>query len=82
MRERWYHAGKKSAFYVLVIFGVLDYTKRRDRVKRLEDLEFKDDFMFCKVMTMNPVICKGVLELILNRKIAQVKVTSTIYLPV
>lgn len=51
-------------------------------MKRLEDLEFKDDFMFCKVMTMNPVICKGVLELILNRKIAQVKVTSTIYLPV
>ena len=41
-------------------------------MKCFEDLTFCDDFMFCKVMA-NPEICRGVLEVILGRKIAEAK---------
>ncbi len=41
-------------------------------MKCFEDLTFCDDFMFCKVMA-NPEVCRGVLEIILGRKIAEAK---------
>ncbi len=41
-------------------------------MKCFEDLTFCDDFMFCKVMA-NPEVCRGVLEVILGRKIAEAK---------
>ncbi len=41
-------------------------------MKCFEDLTFCDDFMFCKVM-VNPEVCRGVLEVILGRKIAEAK---------
>lgn len=39
--------------------------------KRYEELTFSDDFMFCKVM-QDEQICKGVLELLLDIKIAEI----------
>lgn len=41
--------------------------------KNFEDLTFSDDFMFGKVMENNPELCKGVLELLLNTKIGELK---------
>ena len=41
--------------------------------KRYEELTFTDDFMFCKVMTEHPELCKAVAELITGRKIREVK---------
>ena len=41
-------------------------------MKCFEDLTFCDDFMFCKVMS-NPELCRGVLTVILGRKIAEAK---------
>ena len=41
--------------------------------KRYEDLTFTDDFMFCKVMTEHPELCRAVAELITGRKIREVK---------
>lgn len=38
------------------------------KIKPYEELTFTDDFCFCKVM-QKPEICKGVLEIILNKKI-------------
>ena len=37
--------------------------------KRYEELCFTDDFMFCKVMTLYPEICKQITEVITGRKI-------------
>ena len=36
--------------------------------KAYEELTFADDFMFCKVMTSRPDLCKELLELILDIK--------------
>ena len=41
--------------------------------KRYEELTFTDDFMFCKVMAEHPELCKAVAELIIGRKIREVK---------
>ena len=37
--------------------------------KAYEDLTFADNFMFCKIMSTDPDICKGFLELFLDVKI-------------
>ena len=39
--------------------------------KKYEELDFTDDFMFCKVLTSNPQLCKELLELIIGRKVGQ-----------
>ena len=38
------------------------------QIKKFEDLEFSDDFMFKKVM-MDEEICKGVIERLLHIKV-------------
>ena len=44
--------------------------------KRYKELNFADNFMFCKVMTANENICRHVLELILGKKIKRVNFKS------
>lgn len=38
-------------------------------MKQYEELEFTDDFMFCKVLTSNPHLCHELLELIIGKKV-------------
>ena len=45
---------------------------RRGMAKPFSKLKFKDDYMFCKVMELNPDICKQVLEMILDVKIREI----------
>ena len=40
--------------------------------KRYEELEFTDDFMFCKILQNNPELCKEMTELIIGRKIGRI----------
>ena len=42
--------------------------KRKD----YSELTFIDDFMFCKVLTSRPELCKELLELILEMKIKKI----------
>ena len=37
-------------------------------MKEYEELNFTDDFMFCKVMTNNPDLCHELLELIIGHR--------------
>ncbi len=41
-------------------------------MKKYQDLTFTDDFMFCKVMTANPRLCKSILSLILQKSIKKI----------
>ncbi len=41
-------------------------------VKQYEDLDFTDNFMFCKILQNNPNLCKELTELILDRKIGNI----------
>ncbi len=41
--------------------------------KPYEELEFTDDFMFCKVLTTNKELCKELLEVILKKKIRDIQ---------
>lgn len=45
--------------------------------KKYEDLTFTDDFMFCKILYTNPELCKQLLELILGRKIKEIRYLTT-----
>ena len=40
-------------------------------MKEYEELNFTDDFMFCKVMTNNPDLCHELLELIIGHRIGK-----------
>lgn len=40
--------------------------------KRYEDLRFTDDFLFCKILTEDPELCKELAELVLGRKINRI----------
>ena len=42
------------------------------RVKEYEELQFTDDFLFCKVLENNEEICKELLEIILGKKIRRI----------
>lgn len=44
--------------------------------KNYENLTFADDFIFCKVLTINKELCKELLELILNVKISRIEYTE------
>ena len=46
-------------------------------MKRYQDLRFTDDFMFCKVMSANPNLCRKILTLILGRKVKKVVMHGT-----
>lgn len=41
--------------------------------KKYEELQFTDDFMFCKVLENNEDICRELLELILGKKIRRIE---------
>jgi predicted transposase/invertase (TIGR01784 family) len=41
-------------------------------VKPYEELDFTDDFMFCRVLSENPSICKHLAELVTGRKIERI----------
>ena len=43
------------------------------KYKRLEELELWDDFMFSAVMSSNKELCKTLLELILHKKIKDIR---------
>ena len=44
-------------------------SSEKKHVKSYEELEFTDDFLFCKIMENNVDLCKELTELILDRKI-------------
>lgn len=44
------------------------------RQKRYEELTFVDDFMFCKVLTARPNLCRRLLEIILQIQIERLEV--------
>lgn len=48
-------------------------TKKKTIGKLYEQLTFTDDFMFCKVMTNHPELCRELLELILGIKIRELQ---------
>ena len=37
--------------------------------KKYEELNFTDDFLFCKILTNHPELCRELAELIIGRKI-------------
>ena len=41
-------------------------------MKKYEELCFVDDFMFCKVLTANPDLCRRLLSVLLGRKVKKV----------
>ena len=45
--------------------------------KGYKDLKFIDDFIFCKILSTNPKLCKELIELILAIKIKDIKVSES-----
>ncbi|MDE7434460.1 MAG: Rpn family recombination-promoting nuclease/putative transposase [Lachnospiraceae bacterium] len=45
--------------------------------KSYEELAFRDDFMFCKILGQDKQLCKEILELILERKIKDIRYPET-----
>ena len=41
-------------------------------LKKFEDLDFTDDFMFCRVLEYHPEICRELAELITGRKVTKI----------
>ena len=50
--------------------------KGRFMAKAYEELTFTDNFMFCKVLTTDLVLCRDILELILDVKIREVRLSE------
>ena len=46
-------------------------------VKQYEELGFTDDFMFCKVLTSNPDLCKELLALILKKDVTKIGIPES-----
>lgn len=46
-------------------------------MKPYQELKFTDDFMFCKVMTANPELCRRVLSLILGKQVKRIVMRGT-----
>lgn len=44
--------------------------------KKYEELDFTDDFMFCKILTSNLELCKALLEIILGKKIRKIELSE------
>ena len=49
--------------------GIMSEAKKR---KQYEELDFTDDFMFCKILQSDKNLCKELTELILSRKIGEI----------
>lgn len=45
--------------------------------KDYKDLKFTDDFIFCKILSTTPKLCKELIELILGIKIRDIKVSES-----
>ena len=54
-----------------VFFGLI-IMKGGRMAKLFDELEFTDDFMFCKVLINNEDICKELIELIVGRKVKEI----------
>ena len=55
--------------------GEMNMRERRAETamaKSYEELTLADDFMFCKVMTQNPDLCRELTELITGRKVGEI----------
>ena len=53
-----------------------DKIKEKQVNKKYEELDFTDDFFFCKILIKNQILCKELLELILQIKIAKIVFTA------
>ena len=49
--------------------GIMSEAKKR---KQYDELDFTDDFMFCKILQSDKNLCKELTELILSRKIGEI----------
>ena len=49
--------------------------RRKQMIKKFEDLTLQDDFMFCKVM-QNEGLCKTLIEMILSDTIGKITYIS------
>lgn len=47
------------------------------KMKAYEELEFIDDFLFGKIMSTNPEICRQITEYALGREVAEIRYTDT-----
>ena len=45
----------------------------RKTVNKYEELTFADDFMFCKVLTDRPDLCRELVEIITGRKVKEIR---------
>ena len=43
------------------------------RMKKYEELTVADDFMFCKVLTDRPDLCRELVEIITGRKVKEIR---------
>ncbi len=46
-------------------------------MKAYEELEFIDDFLFGKIMSTNPEICRQITEYALGREVAEIRYIDT-----
>ena len=49
--------------------GILSAAEQKRTWKNYEDLEFTDDFLFCKILKNDPKLAKEIVEVILGREI-------------
>ncbi len=46
------------------------------KTKNYEDLKFIDDFLFCKILSSNPELCRELVSLVLNKDIGAIQFAS------
>ena len=74
---------KVAELSLFILIDIYDIIKERKVlfmgkvIKKYEELEFTDDFMFCMIMANNPKLCKELLELILGIKIKKVELADS-----
>lgn len=54
------------AFFYEFVYNIIKLQKRRSLNN---ELKFTDDFLFCRILSSNPELCRQLLEIILNKKI-------------
>ena len=66
----------KTASFLLWFFMAAGRQKGRFMLKSYDELTFADDFMFCKVLSTDLELCKDILQMILNVKIREVRLSE------
>lgn len=64
----------------IAFFYMSEYFRKRGAFmgkRSYDQLDFTDDFIFCKILTAKPNLCKGLLELILGVKIKKVEISES-----